>query len=145
MKILVDCILSAMPCLIGLKQCCVVKGRTIHNNLNLVHTIIKKVDDNVALINLDQSKAYYMVNHDFLEAVLSAAGFAFSMHPLELWWKWTGSNQNPPLCFDQCINVAFSHPCSIFFQWNLSFTGRTIPVWCSIALHGQVFYLCWQY
>ena len=62
----------------------------------MVCTIIEKVDSNVTLINLDQSKAFYRVNYSFLEAVLSvigfsvtfAAGFTFSMHPLESWWKW---------------------------------------------------------
>ena len=37
--------------------------------------IVEKVDGNAALINLDQSKAFDRVDHAFLEAVSSAAGF----------------------------------------------------------------------
>ena len=51
------------------------KGRTIQDSLHLVRTIVEKVDGNTALINLDKSKAFDRVDHAFLEAVLSAAGF----------------------------------------------------------------------
>ncbi len=51
------------------------KGRTIQDSLHLVRTIVEKVDGNAALINLDQSKAFDRVDHAFLEAVLSSAGF----------------------------------------------------------------------
>ena len=51
------------------------KGRTIQDRLHLVRKIVEKVDGNAALINLDLSKAFDRVDHTFLEAVLSAAGF----------------------------------------------------------------------
>ena len=51
------------------------KGRTIQDSLHLVRTIVEKVNGNAALINLDRSKAFDRVDHAFLEAVLSAAGF----------------------------------------------------------------------
>ena len=46
----------------------------------MVHTIVEKVNGNAALINLDQSKAFDSVDHSFLEAVLSAAGFGLHFH-----------------------------------------------------------------
>ena len=74
-KILANRLQTALPSLICSKQTCAVKGRTIQHSLHLVHTIVEKVDGNAALINLDQSKAFDRVDHAFLEAVLSAAGF----------------------------------------------------------------------
>ena len=65
---------TVLPSLICPEQTCAVKGRTIQDSLHLVRTIIE-VDGNAALINLDQSKAFDRVDHAFLEAVLSAAGF----------------------------------------------------------------------
>ncbi|CAE1328699.1 unnamed protein product [Acanthosepion pharaonis] len=41
----------------------------------MVRLILEQVDSEAALINLDQSKAFDRVDHRFLEAVLSAAGF----------------------------------------------------------------------
>ena len=37
--------------------------------------IIEKVDSNAGVMNLHQSKAFYWVDHSFLEAVLSKADF----------------------------------------------------------------------
>ena len=74
-KILADRLQSALPSLISPEQSCAVKGRTIQDSLHLIRTIIDKVDNKAALINLDQSKAFDRVDHSFLEAVLSAAGF----------------------------------------------------------------------
>ena len=76
-KILADHLLTALPSLIN-----PVKGRTIQNSFYLVHTIIEKVNSNVALINLGQSKPFDRVDHSFLEAVLSAAGFRVHFHSL---------------------------------------------------------------
>ena len=61
---------TALPSLIYLEQTCAVKGRTIQDNLHMVRTIIEKVDRNAALIN-----AFDRIDHGFLEAVLSVAGF----------------------------------------------------------------------
>ena len=74
-KILANRLQTVLPSLICPEQTCAVKGRTIQDSLHLVRTIVEKVDGNAALINLDQSKAFDRVDHAFLEAVLSAAGF----------------------------------------------------------------------
>ena len=74
-KILADHLHIVQPSLICPEQTCAVKGRTIQNSLHLVRTIVDKVDGNAALITLYQPKAFDRVNHGFLEAVLSAAGF----------------------------------------------------------------------
>ena len=74
-KILANRLQTVLPSLICPEETCAVKGRTIQDSLHLVRTIVEKVDGNVALINLDQSKAFDRVDHAFLEAVLSAAGF----------------------------------------------------------------------
>ena len=74
-KILANRLQTVLPSLISPEQTCAVKGRTIQDSLHLVRTIVEKVDGNAALINLDQSKAFDRVDHTFLEAVLSAAGF----------------------------------------------------------------------
>ena len=46
------------------------KGRSIHDNLHFVHEILE-----ATLINLDQSMAFYRVDHRFLAIVLETAGF----------------------------------------------------------------------
>ena len=69
-KILANRLQTVLPSLICPEQTCAVKVGL--SNLHLVRT---KVDRNAALINLDQSKAFDRVDHAFLEAVLSAAGF----------------------------------------------------------------------
>ena len=74
-KILANRLQTVLPSLICPEQTCAVKGRTIQDSLHLVRTIVEKVDGNAALINLDQSKAFDRVDHAFLEAVLSSAGF----------------------------------------------------------------------
>ena len=74
-KILVNSLQTVLPSLVCPEQTCAVKGRTIHESLHLVRTIVEKVDGNAALINLDQSKVFDRVDHGFLESVLSAAGF----------------------------------------------------------------------
>ena len=58
--------------LIGPEQNYTVKGRPIHDNLDLVRKILEGIEDDTeaALINLDQSKAFDRVDHRFL-----AAGF----------------------------------------------------------------------
>ena len=54
-----------------------VKGRSIQDNLHSVRDVLEELkDDNeAALINLNQSKAFDRVNHQFLVIVLEAAGF----------------------------------------------------------------------
>ena len=54
-----------------------VKGRSIQDNFHLVREILEgiKDDDEATLINLDQSKAFDRVDHQFLATVLETAGF----------------------------------------------------------------------
>ena len=63
--------------LIGPEQNYAVKGRSIQDNLHLIREILEgiKDDDEAALINLDQSKAFDRVDHQFLAMVLETAGF----------------------------------------------------------------------
>ena len=69
------------------EQSCAVKGRTIQDCLHSVCTIIEKVVGNAAPIDLEQLKTTDRVDHGFLEAVLSVAGFTFCMYPPESWWR----------------------------------------------------------
>ena len=54
-----------------------VKGRSTQNDLHLVRQILAGLDDDAeaALINLDLSKTFDWVGHQFLAAVLETAGF----------------------------------------------------------------------
>ena len=96
-KILADCLQTILPSLIGPKQCCTMKGRTIQNSLHLVWWITEKVDGNAAPINLDQSKALIGLTMDFWrlsflqpESSFSFADeFAFFMYT----WSHSGSEQ----------------------------------------------------
>ncbi|CAE1178594.1 unnamed protein product [Acanthosepion pharaonis] len=94
-KILANRLQLVLSRLIGPEQTCAVKGRTIQDNLHMVRLILEQVDSEAALINLDQSKAFDRVDHRFLEAVLSAAGFGADFRswirllyasPVR-WWK----------------------------------------------------------
>ena len=51
------------------------KGRSIQDNLHLARKILKGIKGEAALINLDQSKAFDRVDHQFMAAVLETAGF----------------------------------------------------------------------
>ena len=65
--------------LVGDAQTCAIPNRSIHDNLHLTRYIIERVGKEPgmggALINLDQSKAFDRVDHQYLAAVLRAAGF----------------------------------------------------------------------
>ena len=63
--------------LIGLEQNYAVKGRSIQDNLHLIHQILEGIEDHTeaALINLDQSKVFDRVDSRFLATVLETAGF----------------------------------------------------------------------
>ena len=63
--------------LIGPEQNYAVKGRSIQDNSHLVREILEEIkdDDPAAVINLDQSKAFDRVDHQFLATVLENAGF----------------------------------------------------------------------
>ncbi|CAE1328542.1 unnamed protein product [Acanthosepion pharaonis] len=74
-KILANRLQLVLSSLIGPEQTCAVKGRTIQDNIHMARLILEQVDSEAALINLDQSKTFDRVDHRFLEAVLSEAGF----------------------------------------------------------------------
>lgn len=63
--------------LIGSEQTGTMKGWTVEDNMYLICTILDKVSDDtiVALVNLNQSKAYNRVDHQFLAAALYDADF----------------------------------------------------------------------
>lgn len=60
--------------LIGPEQICVVKCKTIQDNLYFVLLIIVQIDGKAKLISLVQSKAIHGVDNRFQEAVLGATG-----------------------------------------------------------------------
>ena len=68
--------------LIGPEQNYAVKGRSIQDNLHLVHEVLEGLEDNTeaGLINLDHSKAFDKVDHRFLVTVLETAGFQPEFH-----------------------------------------------------------------
>ena len=74
LKILVQIVISDV---IRPEQNYAIKGRSIQDNLHLVHEVIEGLEDDtrVALINLDQSKAFDRVEHRVLEMVFETAGF----------------------------------------------------------------------
>ena len=74
-KILANRLQIVLGRLIGPEQTSCVKGRSIQDNLHLIRTIIEKAAGKVALIKLDQNKAFDRVDHRFLGAVLKVAGF----------------------------------------------------------------------
>ena len=51
------------------------KGRSIQDNLHLAREILVGIEDEAALINLDQSKAFDRVDHQFMAAVLETVRF----------------------------------------------------------------------
>ena len=63
--------------LIGPEQNYAVKGRLIQDKLHLVCEILEGIEDDAeaVLINLDQSKAFDRMDHQFLASVLETAGF----------------------------------------------------------------------
>ena len=63
--------------LIGPKQTFAVKERSVQDNLHLIREVLDGIKDDtqVALISLDQSKAFDRVDHRFLATVLETAGF----------------------------------------------------------------------
>ena len=63
--------------LIGSEQTFAVKGRSIQDNLHLIHEVLEGIEDGTeaALISLDQSKAFDRVDHRFLATVLETARF----------------------------------------------------------------------
>ena len=63
--------------LIGPEKTFAVKGRSIKDNLHLIHEVLVGIEDSTeaTLISLDQFKAFDRVDHRFLVTVLETAGF----------------------------------------------------------------------
>ena len=63
--------------LVGSEQNYDMKGRSIQDNLHLVHKVIEEIEDHTeaALINLDQSTTFDMVDYRFVATVFETAGF----------------------------------------------------------------------
>ena len=66
------------------------KGRSIQDNLHLAREILEGIEDEAVLINLDQSKAFDRVDHQFMAAVLETARF------------------DPEFC--KCISILYHNP-----------------------------------
>ena len=76
-RILANCLQLVISDLIGPEQTFAVKGRSIQDNLHLIHEVLEGIEDDTeaALISLDQSKAFDRFDHRFLATVLKTAGF----------------------------------------------------------------------
>ena len=76
-QVLANCLQLVISDLIRPEQNYAVKGRSIQDNLNLVCEILEGLEDGTkaTLINLDQSKAFHLINHRFLVTVLETAVF----------------------------------------------------------------------
>ena len=69
---------KVLPYIIGLDQTCAVKGRSIQDNVHLLRNVVDYCNGKnmgCMLINLDQSKAFDRVSHQFLFKALHAFGF----------------------------------------------------------------------
>ena len=68
--------------MIGPEQNYAVKGRSIPDNLNLVHEVLERLEDNTKaiLINSDQAKSFDRMDHWFLVTVLETARFKLEFH-----------------------------------------------------------------
>lgn len=81
-KVLVKMLAILIDGLIGDVQTDTIPNRSIHDNLHLIRYFIERVGKepgmSVVLINLDQSKAFNRVNHQYLEAVLALASFGLN-------------------------------------------------------------------
>ena len=91
LKILANRLQLFFSDLIGPEQNYTVKGRSIQDNLHLVREILErlKYDTEAALINLDQSKAFDRVDHQFLATVFETTEFEPEFH------KWIMLYHNP--------------------------------------------------
>ena len=115
-KILADYLQTARPSLISPQQSCPMKDKTIQDNLHMVRLIIKKVDGNATLINLDQSKAFDRLTTLFLSF---ATGFAFSMRPQ----SHDGSERDEIEALGLFVKVIRCRPCCTSLCWNQSLAG----------------------
>ena len=69
---------QVLPLIVSSDQTASIKGRTIHDNTRLLNDVISYANEkniNLALISVDQMKAFDRVSHDFLFTCLERFGF----------------------------------------------------------------------
>ena len=77
-KVLANRLTTVLPTLIHTDQTACVRGRTINDNVSLIRDAIihaNKTNKALAVISVDQLKAFDRVNHDFLIKTLTKFGF----------------------------------------------------------------------
>ena len=77
-KMLSNRLAKVLPIIIHEDHTCSVKGRVIQENLSIIRDIIyyaNKTKDNIALVSLDQMKAFDKVDWNFLERILKKFNF----------------------------------------------------------------------
>jgi len=77
-KVLTKRLNKVISTLINIDQTCAIPGRSIQDNIHLIRNIIdycNKKQLGCILLNLDQSKAFDRVSHDYLFKILKAYGF----------------------------------------------------------------------
>ena len=124
--------------LIGPEHTFAVKGRSIQDNLHLIHEVVEGIEDDTeaSLISLDQSKAFDRVDHRFLETVLETAGFKqqfrrwISMMYLRQWCRWTEGVRGYSWSSVRSGRAAL---CLLF-----SMSSRWSPSSAGLGMRGQV-------
>lgn len=77
-KALANRLQKLWPCIVHSDQTASVKGRTINNNTRLLHDVIAYANEKkvrLAMISIDQLKAFDRVAHSFLFKALECFGF----------------------------------------------------------------------
>ena len=77
-KILTRRLNKVISTIINIDQTCAIPGRSIHDNIHLIRNIVDYCNNKqlgCMLINLDQSKAFDRVSHEYLFQILKAFGF----------------------------------------------------------------------
>ena len=128
-----------------------VKRRSIPDNLHLVREVLEELEDGteVTLINLDQAKAFDMVDHWFLAVVFETAGFkpkfckwiSILYLTRRQWCRWTGSARRLTRSSNRSDSVA---PCLLFSMSLLgSLCSIGLGIWKEIRLlRGFLFASC---
>ena len=88
------------------------KGRSIQDNLHLIHEVLEGIQDGTeaALISLDQSKAFDRVDLQFLASVLETAGFQLDFRR---WISMMYHNPQAVVKVNRRRSRAFAIDCSV--------------------------------